>query len=137
LNYERFNKSHYDFLKGVWTKYGWKACPLSFLPKIGYVAFEDKFIGAMFMYAHGGSVSMVDWAVANPEATKEQRAEAMRGCFDRLVELARGMDCTFIYSVTAVPAYMNLLKSFGMKEAERNMTSFVMSLNNEDMSFLD
>lgn len=137
MNYEKFDPDrHYQYLVDTWTHYNWIPIPLSFLPERGYVATQDGFVAAMFMY-ESKNVCFVDFAVGNPEMDKWVRGKALKEIFEMLVADAKNMGCKFIYSVTAVPAFMKMLDSVGMKKVETGMTSFVMSLEGHDASFLE
>lgn len=139
MNLIKFNKEkHYPSLVAVWNFYGWRPCPVSFLPKTGLVAeTEDgKFIAALFMYIEPGSVAMVSWAAASPAQPPMTRKEALDKLFAALKEIAFENRCTFIYGATAVKRYMDIMEGWGMLPVEKEMQSFILPLCNEGIDFL-
>lgn len=134
-----FDKNrHYPKLAAVWKHHDCLPCPLSFLPKTGYVMErpDGTFIAALFIYIDPGSVAFVTWAVGAIDALPDEKTEAFASLFRALKERAIACKCTFIYSVTPTPAYMKRLESWGMFPVETNMSSYVMPLHDETVDFL-
>jgi hypothetical protein len=139
MNLVKFDKEkHYPALEAIWEFHGWQSCPATFLPKTGLAAEQEdgQFIAALFMYMEFGSVAMVSWAAASPAVPAMTRKKALDTLFEALKKIALENRCTFIYGVTAVERYMNIMESWGMFPVEKNMQSFILPLYNDGIEFL-
>jgi hypothetical protein len=139
MNLVEFNQDkHYGKLQEVWSHYGWPSCPVSFLPKTGLVAerADGTFIAALFMYIFPGSLAMVAWAAGSLQAGSREKGEALSVLFKSLKSIATECDCTFIYGVTGIAAYMKIMEGWGMIPVETNMNSYVMPLKGDSIEFL-
>jgi hypothetical protein len=139
MNLVKFDKEkHYPAIEAIWKFHDWQSCPVAFLPKTGLVAEQEDgtFVAALFMYIESGSVAMVSWAAASPTVPVMARKRALDALFAALKETALKNGCTFIYGVTAVERYMDIMESWSMIPVEKNMQSFILPLCNERIDFL-
>lgn len=135
----KFNANrHYQQLVRVWQHYRWEPCPLRCLPKIGYVVEgeDGKFIAALFMYASSGEVAFIDWGVGSMEHNRDEIHGAFRVLFEKLKEIAKRMGCNFIFSMSKVSAFKEILIENGLQIAEERTTSFVLPLIDKDFDFI-
>jgi len=138
FNYRPYSQERdYVTLTSIWSQYGWKPIPADFLP-VGIVAeLDGTFIAAMFVYIDTGTVAFVDFALADPSVPSNVRFTALLGCFERIKNRAIGCRCRYIYTVTAIKRYQNMLEFFGMKECESDMKSYILPLFDQDVSALE
>lgn len=131
-------EQHYPIMIKAWKGHGWLPCPIEALPKTGYVAEEDgKFICYAGMYnIDEGTTCMLEWAVKDPDISKELSDEGFHKIFTQLVWLAKQRGCSFVYAFTKSKAWASILESLGMVIAERGAVSYMLPLNGVDSTFM-
>jgi hypothetical protein len=138
MNIVEFNKEkHYATMERLWQECQWKPCPIEALPGIGLVAEtnDNKFIAYIGMYAEPGKIGFIDWALTD-KTHGIICGKALCKLVDNLIERAKTFKCHFIYSATKTEAWKKILISRGLTVAEQGADTFVMSLNNQDTSFI-
>jgi hypothetical protein len=139
LTIQRYEEEkHYSELLKVWARYGWIPCPAEDLPATGVVAVgpDGTFVAALFMYVAEEKIGYIEWAVAARDVTKETRAAAWGPLFAILRENARERGIKYLYAVTKVARFREILESCGMSVAEEHAASLIMSLNGDDSTYL-
>lgn len=138
FNYRPYNREKdYATLTSIWSQYGWKPIPADFLPAGIVAELDGIFIAAMFVYVDHGTVAFVDFALADPSVPSNVRFMALLGCFNWIKHYALECGCRYIYTVTAIKRYQNMLEFFGMKECESDMKSYILPLFDQDVSALE
>ena len=129
---------HYTELLKVWKAYGWIPCPPEDLPATGAVATgpDGTFVAALFMYVAESKIGFVEWAVSSRDVPREIRENAWKPLFESLMENARSRGIKFLYAVTKVPRFRQILEGCGMTLAEEHAASLVMSVNDSDPGYL-
>lgn len=129
---------HYQSLVKIWVYYKLIPYPPSeYLPKIGLVVEDgDTFVAALFMYLIPGEAAFIDWGVANPNCTLESKREAFAQLMSMLVAQAKAAEAKFIYSISKVKPFLQMLSENGMQVAETDMTTMVLPLATDNMSFI-
>jgi len=128
---------HYSQLCDLWKEHNWCPCPLDAIPKESYIAKNNGSILAfMAMYVDEKTIAVIDWAVSNKIYPKEIRAYALKTLFEYLVERAKKKGCNYIYSFTGNKKWGQKMESYGMRLAEQDAATYIMPLNNGDVSFI-
>lgn len=83
----------YDVICGWWRDHGWPVLPKELLPKHGYIVVLDgRPVIAGFLYKDvTASFGMIEWIVADPKSTRDDRDK----CFPSLIEklLSSATEC--------------------------------------------
>jgi len=129
---------HYQTMSKLWESYGWMPCPQEAIPRASLVAETDggEFIAFLSMYVEPGRIGFIDWALKDRKHDKALSDKALRELFSILVDVAKKSKCAFIYSMTKTKAWGDKLVSYGMQVAETEATTYILSLDGIDTSFI-
>lgn len=91
MNLVRFNKEHYHTLCEWWAKYGHANISFSSLSPIGLICYKEETPLCMsFLYlAAGSDLGWICWTTGNPDASKDDRKDAIEYCLQGLFELSK------------------------------------------------
>lgn len=134
MNFTTFiPEKHYETLRSYWSQYDWVAPELSLLPSTGYVVEVDsKVVCACFVYQSNSKMSIMDWVIADKEANKDVRKQAIGLCISEATKATLNAGYTHIYTVTATPVMIETYKLMGFEPMETQATSLVYSNNNKE-----
>ena len=90
-----------------------KAPPLALLPSTGFIV-DDVACG--FVYLTNSAIGILEGFIANPDADKNDRSEALDSITLKLMELAEINGCKVLKCETKLDAIVNRAKDFGFKE---------------------
>lgn len=110
---------HGPMVSGWLMRHSFPLLPPEMLPKTG-VMIDDTACG--FLYLTDSKVGWMEWIFANPEKTKEERAEAIDRVIQWLEQQARFSGMLLILSASKIPAYYAILERNGFSETENGMT---------------
>lgn len=93
----------------------------------GFVSYiNDKPISAGWLYVCTGSqLGFMDWLVANPETSPEERAEGIKILLERIHEEAKEAGLKRFITITEQPTLMEKLESNGFYKTDENVTIFM------------
>ena len=131
-------QKHYETMCRLWNNYGWMPCPQEAIPHAAFVAetCDGEFIAFLSMYIEPGKIGFIDWALKDRSLPKEECDKAFRDMFTLLIDIAKKSKCAFIYSMTKTKSWGEKLLSYGMTTAETGATTYILSLNGLDTSFI-
>jgi len=134
MNFTTFiPEKHYESLRSYWSQYDWVAPELSVLPNTGYVVEVDsKVVCACFVYETNSKMAFMDWVIADKDANKDIRKQALGLCLDSSIKTTLSNGYTYIYTVTANNPLVETYKSIGFEPMETQATSLVYSNNNKE-----
>lgn len=129
-------EKHYKQICDLWEKHGWTPCPIDALPKHCYVAIHSgNVVAFMAAYVVPGSMTIFDWALADPEF--QDRDIALNLIFQKIVLVSKRNKCNYLYSVTKNNKWGNKLIKYGMIVAEKGASTYIMPLaDNRNTDFI-
>lgn len=135
---KKYTISFYNDLVTVWKSYGWETPVPHYLLPDGYVALTDKgtFIAAYFMYIAPGKGALLAWPVYVIKCTKKQKKEAFEKIIAKLKDDAKQAKVQMIFAFSNDKHFKDILVKNKIPIAEAYMTSFALSLCEEDSSFV-
>lgn len=110
----------YARVAGWWESAGFEPLAPDALPQYGFVVND---ICAGWLYRTDSSMAVIEWIVADPESDKEQRSQALDALLDKLLETARGVGITRIFTSANHPRLIERYERHGGVAAESNMTN--------------
>lgn len=116
--------SYYSILCNWWQSHGWPAIPKELLSSRGYIScLNEKPIIAGFLYKDETSTfGMMEWIIANPESTQEERTVAFKELVDHVVEEAGKIGVKFMFTVVKSDSLKNRFLENGFNITETQMT---------------
>ena len=127
-----FHKKDYPTIWGWWRKHDSFAPLEEHLPPTGLVAHKDKEgIAAGFLYKTDSSICVFEFAVCNPEASKEDRDIGLDLIIKKAIEWSKTNNYTLIYTSISIQKYINRLKDNGFIEVDKNQTHMFKGIENE------
>lgn len=132
-------KKHYPALVNVWEHYNLTPYPpADYLPGIGYVMEKDNgnFVAALFMYLIQDEAAFIDWGASDPNCERQLKQVAFEILMNNMVVHASLAGAKFIYSISKIKPFLDMLSANGMSVAETGMTTMVMPLDKNNMSFI-
>jgi hypothetical protein len=132
-------EKHYQSLVKVWVYHKLIPYPApDYLPSIGLVVETDDgiFIAALFMYLIPNEAAFIDWGVGNPCCPHEMRRVAFRDLMTQHKLHAKLAGAKFIYSISKIKPFLQMLAENDMQVAETGMTTMVFPLAENNMSFI-
>lgn len=102
-----------------WRKHDWTPVPVSSLPRTGFIV-DD--LAAGFLYITDTNLTWLEWVVANPEAEKEQRSKAVDAVIEALLDRAKELGFTRVFTSTNNPALEKRFHKHGFGSFDKNVT---------------
>ena len=120
----------YEELLSWWNHYKWDVPPsLELLPSIGFVVERDgKKICACFLYTSNSILCMIDWFIANPFTTREERKGALDFMINEAAREAKDMGFKVSFNWIENKNLLNRLLKNGYKVNERNRINVIREL---------
>jgi N-acetylglutamate synthase-like GNAT family acetyltransferase len=103
---KNFEENDYNLLCSWWFEQGWSPVSLELLPKIGFIVND---ICAGFLYINDSKICHLEWIIADPRSSKEERSTALDTLIDMLVLTAKEYGCNTVFTATK---HENLIKRF-------------------------
>jgi hypothetical protein len=122
-----YRKTDYKTVSNWWNRYDeWQAVPEDFLPETGFVAFDsDGEVAAAFCYKTDSGFALLEWHIANPDTTKEQRADALDSIIERAILWGKANNFKAFFSSVKHPRLIARYEKHGFIKSDENMTNFV------------
>ena len=127
LKVRTYKKEDYLTLKKWWDTYkDWTAVPEDFLPELGLVVEYDNIpISAGFIYTTNSKVAWFEWTIADPEASKDQRSDAVDELIKNVLTISRLKGIKYIMTSISHPSLIKRLESNGFAVTDTNMQNMV------------
>jgi len=101
---------HYEEIRRWWQGWKWEPVPLESLPENG-VIIPGFAVG--FLYKTDSNIAWLEWIVANPEADKSQRRQAVEIVIEYLTGKAKELGFKRVFTTTVHPT---LKRMFGQRK---------------------
>lgn len=115
----------YDVISSWWKSYKFPVIPREALPKNGFIIDETC---AGFIYSTDSSISWLEFVVANPSLSKEERKQGLQKLLLGLTGLAKELGYSIIFSSVNHSSLMERYKEVGFEQSDTNMTNFIRRL---------
>lgn len=123
----------YETVCEWWKHYGAVVPPREFFPKLGFVAFigEKPIIAAWLYRDQECAFSMMEWVIANPDSTHEEREPAFKELAEHIFEVARSLGAKIMNIAISEnkKTFGQRLESVGFTPTDRNMTLYLKDLS--------
>jgi len=121
-----YRPEDYEKIQEWWTKQKWTPVPQDMLPDLGIiVSIDDKDVCAGFLYTSNSLTGWMEWIIADPETTKEERAKALEELIDNLLTLSKLKGKKYIVTSILHPKLMERLEAKGFIKTDQQMTNMV------------
>lgn len=110
-----------------WSEHQWPALPQEILPSRSYMAFiGEKPILAGFLYKDETcGFSMLEWIVANPDSTQEEREEAFQELIDHVTQVAKEIGAKVLLTSTKNESLCDRFLKQGFQKTDTGMTYLI------------
>lgn len=127
ITLEKYTSDFYETAVSWWVAHKWAPVPESALPTIGLVSFADgEPVAVAWLYQTDSTFSILEWMVSNPDyKNKEMRGKAIDSLIFALVNAAKNLGFTHIYTSTKAGKYMKRLQDQGFNLTESNMNNLI------------
>lgn len=118
----RYEPKDYEMLCSWWKSKDFPCPPEVILPTTGYVCDE---IAAGFLYLSNSALAYVEWVVADPNADKQKRSEALDKLFDHVFAEAKKAGAIMLFTSSNIPPYMERVKKLGFMDGDKQTNHFI------------
>lgn len=125
MEVRKFQTSDYFELCGWWNKHNWPCIPLDHLPENGFIV---EGLAAGFLYKTDSKFGLLEFVVANPDSSKEDRAQALDLVIDNTLNLAKELGFKSIFSSITHPKLIQRYQEHGFMMTDENMTNMIRRL---------
>lgn len=115
----------YATLAKWWTAQNFPTIAPEYLPQCGLIV---DGLCAGFLYESDSAIAWVEWIVANPEAEKALRREALDKLLDALVLHAKERGYKAIFTSVAHPGLLERYKQHGFVVTDNGVTHLLRSI---------
>jgi len=113
----------YDILSSWWRAHDSFPPKREHLSPIGIVVeVEGKPVCAGFLYNTDSKICVFEFVVCDPEASKENRHDALNHLIETIQKLAKELEYTLIYTSINIESYIKKLEKAGFVETDNNQT---------------
>lgn len=105
-----------------WNEQKWTSIPQDHLPEHGFIV---EGIAAGFLYKTDSKFALLEFVIANPSTSKEERSEALDLIIDNLLNLAKELEFKSVFSSITHPKLVNRYKEHGFTVTDENMTNLI------------
>ena len=127
MNIKPYNEEFYEEIVRWWESHGWDAVPKELLPPSGFIVYDGDMMlsaGWLFMDAHV-PLGMMEFIVANPDASPTQSYKAISKLVKHISELADSAGILAVYSSVKSSGLLKLYKKHNFMPQDCGMTSVV------------
>ncbi len=114
-----YSHRDYETLCRWWLGWDWHPVPQSSLPPTGFVTDERA---AGFLYKTDSTIAWVEWVVADPLASKEDRDQSVDALLEKLFDEARQFGFATIFTSSNKPSFLSRLERHGFLVGDRGVT---------------
>lgn len=119
MNIRRYEDSDYELMSSWYIKRDLEPIPKASIPNIGYVA-ENK--AAAFLCVTDSSFCFIEFLIASPETTKEERKKYTHELNLRLFKDAKSLGFNKIINYMENKSVINNLKEIGFEQKGQDKT---------------
>jgi hypothetical protein len=125
-----FNKdTDYNDVSAWWEKQGWPVLPAEVLSSAGFIVeHEGQRLAATWIFATNCPIYIMEWTVANPDVSWEQRQDAIKLVTDSACDWAKQDGAVQVFTMTKSKRFIDKLQEYGFQKTEDGMTHLVRSL---------
>lgn len=121
-----YTPEDYSTLETWWKQQNWPPVPADMLPTIGIIAcIEDKPVCAGFLYTSNSLTVWMEWMIADPATTKEDRNLALNTLVENLLTYADLQGAKYIMTSIMHPKLVQRLEDRGFIKTDANMTNMI------------
>lgn len=108
-----------------WLGHKWPVVEKKSLPKTGFIV--DN-VCAGFLYKTDSSIAWLEFIIANPRSSKEERSEGLNAVIEAAIKHASDEGFTTVFSSLQHPGLINRFKEHGFQERDNNMTNVMRTI---------
>lgn len=114
-------ETDYEFVAEWWMAQNHIVLPKDCLPKTGYVAWSSwgQPLAASWLYLTGTKAAIVDFTVANPEASLKNRYTAISSCLMALTDVAKEGGAEFLFGFSGSRGLAKLMQKIGFRQSPK------------------
>ncbi len=125
MEVRKYSPNDYFEISVWWKNQGWPGVPQDHLPETGFVV---EGIASGFLYKTDSKIAWLEFIIANPSTTKEERSEALDLIIDKLLETAKELNFKNVFSTAQHPKLLERYQKHGFTIGDQNMTNLMRSL---------
>lgn len=125
MNVRLYENSDYSEVAGWWLDQNWPIIPQDHLPEFGFIV---PGIAAGFLYKTDSNFALLEFVIANPNSSKEDRANALDLVIENLILLAQELGFKSIFSSVTHPKLIDRYVNHGFIITDKNMTNLIRSI---------
>jgi hypothetical protein len=125
MKVRRFISSDYNDLVNWWKAQKWTPVPEDHLPEYGLVI---DGIAAGFIYRTDSKFALLEFVIANPNTTKEERSEALDLIIDDLLFIAKELGHSTVFTSLEHPKLLERYEKHGFIPTDKNVTNMIRRL---------
>lgn len=136
MEYRIAKYSDYEMLQEWWKFWRFPSPPIITLPQeddnyfSGVIAYENnKDIACGFLYKTNSSICWLEFIVANPNTTNEERSNGIKKVCNEISKIAKSLGFTAIYTSVKHENLINKLKNEGFIEGSNNTTEMIKKID--------
>lgn len=118
-------QSDYETVKEWWAGQKWTAMPLDYLPKVGMMVPE---VCAGWLYQSDSKIAWVEFIIANPNTTKEERSEGLNLLIKGLLDKAKDLGFGAVFTSAQHPGLIKRYTEFGFQVTDTGMSTLIRRL---------
>ena len=120
-------RGDYEMFVSWWDGHvGWEAPLEHALPDSGFLVEGDGFpVVAGWLYRTDSSIAWLEWIISNPQASKEERADALPILIERLTHEARMLGFKIVFTSTNNKRLLAQYEEAGFATMEKDVIHLV------------
>lgn len=119
---------HYEEANSWGRKHNFPLPGREYLPDIGFVV---PGLAVGFLYTSNSKIGWVEWVFGNPEASKDDRAQAIDLVIKLIEYCAKDLGIEALFSSSGSPAYQSVLERHGFDATDKNVTQYIKKIGGE------
>jgi hypothetical protein len=109
-----YSTSDYPLVCELWAAQAWPAPGPAALPKTGKIAYlNGRIAAAAFLYRTDSTVGILEWVVADPKLSSEDRSTAVNEVLLTLTDEAANQGCKVLFHMTSHKRLIERFQSHG------------------------
>ncbi len=115
----------YKIVCSWWEHYKWTGVPINVLPARSYVYFDEEkplCFGSLYK-DETADFGMMDWIVANPDSTPEQRENAIREMEGHIRKVAEEIGVKLIITICVTEKLADKMEKLGYVKANKDYSA--------------
>ena len=125
MEVRRYTSSDYSSLETWWKDQNWSSVPEDHLPEYGLIV---DGIAAAFLYRTDSKFALLEFVIANPNSSKEERSEALDLIIDNLLFVAKELGFSTVFTSLEHPKLLERYEKHGFVATDKNVTNMLRRL---------